>query len=172
MKKPKKINKKVIIILSVILLIIIIATTLFLVLKNKDNDKQEPEMPEGENPEFVTEIDMTDTENSEIREDGLKVNTSEKIAEGIEFNDFKIEDITIESSGDMAVFNAKVENPYEKDIEEYIIYITFLRKDGSEIAKVETLFPAIPAGETGYISATTPKDIATAYEIKIERDMR
>ena len=172
MKKPKKINKKSIIILSIILLIVIIAITLFFVLRNRNKEKEEIKMPEGESPEFVTEIDMTDTENSEIREDGLKINTSEKIAKGIEFNDFKIEDITIESSGDMAVFNAKVENPYDKDIEEYIIYITFLRKDGSEIAKVETLFPAIPAGETGYISATTPKDIATAYEITIERDMR
>lgn len=172
MKKTKKISKKKIVMLVIILVAVILAITLFLVLKNKNKENKDIEMPEGEKPEFVTEIDMTDTENSEIREDGLKINTSEKIAEGIEFNDFKIEDITIESSGDMAVFNAKVENPYEKDIEEYIIYITFLRKDGSEIAKVETLFPAIPAGETGYISATTPKDIATAYEIKIERDMR
>ena len=172
MKKTKKINKKIIVSLIIILVAVMLAITLFLVFKNKDKGNEEIEMPEGENPEFVTEIDMTDTENSEIREDGLKINTSEKIAEGIEFNDFKIEDITIESSGDMAVFNAKVENPYEKEIEEYIIYITFLRKDGTEIDRVETLFPAIPAGETGYISATTPKDIATAYEIKIERDMR
>ena len=44
-------------------------------------------------------------------------------------------------------------------------------KDGTEIDRVETLFPAIPAGETGYISATTPKDIATADDIKIERQM-
>ena len=172
MKKLKKMNKKTIIILVIILIAIILSIILFLVFKSNNKDSNETDIPEGENPEFVTEIDMADTENSEIREDGLKINTSSKIAEGIEFNDFKIEDITIESSGDMAVFNAKVENPYEKDIEEYIIYITFLRSDGTEIAKVETLFPAIPAGETGYISATTPKDIATAYEIKIERDMR
>ena len=114
---------------------------------------------------------MTNLENSQIREDGMKINTSSKIAEGIEFNDLLIKDITIESSGDMAVFNASVENNLGKDIEGYIIYLTFLDSNGEVIDKVETYFPDIPDGETGYISATTTKDIATADDIKIERQM-
>ena len=93
-------------------------------------------------------------------------------SKGIQFNDLHIKNIQIESTGDMAIFNAVVENNLEKDIEGYIIYITFLKKDGTVIDRVETLFPDIPNGETGFITATTPKDIATAYDIKIERQVQ
>ena len=174
MEKDKKQNinqKKVIIIAIVLILIIIIVATIFIL--NKDKEKQSSEVNnEIEVGQFVSEIDMTDTTNSEIREDGMKINTSSKIAEGIEFNDVFIKDIKIESTGDMATFNATVENNLGKDIEGYIIYLNFLDSEGNTIDKVETFFPDIPNGETGYITATTPKDIATAYEITIERDMR
>lgn len=173
MKKLKKINKNVMIIVTIILVIIVITALVFIFThKNKKQEDNQNNNIETNYPELKTEIDMTDTENCKIREDGMKINTSPKIAQGIEFNDVKIENIKIESSGDMATFNATVTNPYEKDLKGYIIYITFLAKDGTEIATVETLFPQISAGATGYISATTPKDIATAYDIKIERERK
>lgn len=170
--KKRKINKKMIIIVAIVLVVIaiIIAT---IILLNKKKEEQNPEVNnEIEVGQFVSEIDMTDTTNSEIREDGMKINTSSKIAEGIEFNDVFIKDIKIESTGDMATFNATVENNLGKDLEGYIIYLNFLDSEGNTIDRVETFFPDIPNGETGYITATTPKDIATAYEITIERDMR
>jgi len=167
----KKLDKKKIAILIAIIAIIAVIVAIVIV-KTKKKEKPNDINRNIEVGEFKTEIDMTDTENSEIREDGMKINTSNKIAEGIEFNDVKLQDIKIESSGDMAVFNAMVKNDLGKDIEGYIIYLTFLNKDGEVIDKVETFFPDIPKDGTGYISATTPKDIATAYEIQIERDMR
>ncbi len=106
--KKRKINKKMIIIVAIVLVVIaiIIAT---IILLNKKKEEQNPEVNnEIEVGQFVSEIDMTDTTNSE----------------------------------------------------------------GNTIDRVETFFPDIPNGETGYITATTPKDIATAYEITIERDMR
>ena len=167
----KKINQKKIII-CVIALLLIIGIIVAIVSKfNKDENEGNQNV--GNNKEFVdfeTEIDMTNTANSKIREDGMKINTSPKISKGIEFNDVLLENIRIESSGDMANFSAEVKNDIKDELEGYIIYITFLRKDGSEIATVETYFPDIPFGETGIITATTPKDIATAYDIKIERD--
>ena len=168
MKKINKNQRKKIVLIVVVIVIIIaivIATK-----TRKNNNKKHPQVYNDSGMlQFESEIDMSDTSNSEIREDGMKINTSEKIKNGIEFNDVLIKDITIESTGDMAVFNASVENNLEKDLEECIIYLIFLDNKGKEIAKVETLFPNIPNGETGYISATTPKDIATAYDIKVEQ---
>lgn len=169
MKKIKFNIKHLIIALS-ILIVLIIAIVIVVLVINKQ-EKEDEINNELEIGNFETQIDMTNLENSQIREDGMKINTSSKIAEGIEFNDLLIKDITIESSGDMAVFNASVENNLGKDIEGYIIYLTFLDSNGEVIDKVETYFPDIPDGETGYISATTPKDIATADDIKIERQM-
>lgn len=169
MKKIKFNIKHLIIALS-ILIVLIIAIVIVVLVINKQ-EKEDEINNELEIGNFETQIDMTNLENSQIREDGMKINTSSKIAEGIEFNDLLIKDITIESSGDMAVFNASVENNLGKDIEGYIIYLTFLDSNGEVIDKVETFFPDIPDGETGYISATTPKDIATADDIKIERQM-
>lgn len=168
--KKIKFNKKHLIIALSILIVLIIAIVIVVLVINKQ-EKEDEINNELEIGNFETQIDMTNLENSQIREDGMKINTSSKIAEGIEFNDLLIKDITIESSGDMAVFNASVENNLGKDIEGYIIYLTFLDSNGEVIDKVETFFPDIPDGETGYISATTPKDIATADDIKIERQM-
>lgn len=168
--KKIKFNKKHLIIALSILIVLIIAIVIVVLVINKQENEDEINN-ELEIGNFETQIDMTNLENSQIREDGMKINTSSKIAEGIEFNDLLIKDITIESSGDMAVFNASVENNLGKDIEGYIIYLTFLDSNGEVIDKVETYFPDIPDGETGYISATTPKDIATADDIKIERQM-
>lgn len=168
----KKLDKKAIIAIIAVILIIVIAIVLAVIFsKDKEENTDTNINNEIETGDFVSEIDMTDTSNSEIREDGMKVNTSSKIAQGIEFNDILIKDITIESTGDMAVFNASVDNNLGKDLEGYIIYLTFLDKDGNVIDKVETFFPDIPDGETGYISATTPKDIATAYDIEVERQI-
>lgn len=170
--KKIKLNKRNLIIAICTIIVLIIAIIVVIKVVNKDKKDENKINNELEIGDFETEIDMTNLENSQIREDGMKINTSSKIAEGIEFNDMLIENITIESSGDMAVFNASVENNLGKDIEGYIIYLTFLDSNGEEIDKVETFFPDIPNGETGYISATTPKDIATAEDIKIERQMR
>lgn len=164
----KKINKKKVITFISIILVIIAVVIAIIIFKNKEEKVSENNY-EGTVGEFESQIDLTDTENSEIREDGMKINTSSKIAEEREFNGTVIKDITIESTGDMAVFNAQAVNNLEKDLEGYIIYISFLKKDGTVIDKVETFFPDIPSGETGLITATTPKDIATAYDIKIEK---
>lgn len=169
--KKLKLTKKSLIIAIIIVAILIIATIIIINIVTKDKENGNDVNNELEIGDFQTEIDMTNLENSQIRDDGMKINTSSKIAQGIEFNDVLIKDITIESSGDMAVFNASVENTLGKDIEGYIIYLTFLDSSGEVIDKVETFFPDIPDGETGYISATTPKDIATADDIKIERQM-
>lgn len=171
MKKNKnlKINKKQVIIVAIVLILIAITIVTILIL-NKDEEEQKQEVnDEIEFGQFVSEIDMTDTTNSEIREDGMKINTSSIIAQGIEFNDVLVKDIKIESTGDMATFSATIENNLGKDIEGNIIYLNFLDSEGNTIDRVETFFPDIANGETGYIAATTPKDIATAYDITIER---
>ena len=169
----KKINIKMLPIVIAVIVILVIGIIVLINVLNKDKASNTPPVNnEIEVGDFKSEIDMTNTQNSEIRDDGMKINKSAKIAKGIEFNDVLIKDIKIESTGDMATFNASVENNLGKDIEGYIIYLTFLDKAGNTIDKVETFFPDIPNGETGYITATTPKDIATAYDIKIERDMR
>lgn len=174
MKKQMKILIGVVAIIVVIVAIVMVIA----IGRNPSDEKEEQENNQSSNVtnnnviDFKSEIDMTDLSNCEIREDGMKVNNSPKIAGEREFNDTKIAGITIESTGDMAVFNAQVINELEKDIEGYIIYISFLKKDGSVIDKVETFYPDIASGETGFITATTPKDIATAYDIKIERQMQ
>ena len=75
----------------------------------------------------------------------------------------------IEAGENISIFNAKVENTLDKDLDGYLVYIIFLDENGNEIDKVETSFPKIEKGKTGYITATSTKDIATAYDIKIER---
>ena len=164
----KKVNKKLIFLIIILLIIISILATI-LINKIKKNMKNNYLDIEPSISSEKSEIDMSNLTNSEIAEDGLKVNKSSKIEQGIEFNDLKIQNIKIEAGENISIFNAKVENTFDKDLEGYLIYIVFLDENGNEIDKVETSFPKIEKGKTGYITATSTKDIATAYDIKIER---
>lgn len=168
MKKEQLDKKKIFI--AIISIIVIVTFVIFVVaiLKNSKRDNKTTRDGDLAIGDFESTIDMSDTSNSEIRDDGFKVNTSDRLAKGIEFNNLLLKDIRIESSGDMASFSAQVDNNLGKDLESIIIYLTFLKKDGTVIDKVETLFPDIPDGETNYITATCPNDIATAYDMKVE----
>ena len=161
-------NKKILFAIILFVIVIIILTIIFLKYIKKDNKEDyfnlEPRVSSAE-----SEIDMSNLTNSEIDKDGLKINNSPKIKEGIMFNDLQIKDIKIEAGENISIFNAKVENTLNKDLKSYLIDLVFLDENGNEIAKVETTFPELKQGKTGYITATSTKDIATAYELKIER---
>ena len=161
-------NKKILFAIILFIIVIIISTIIFLKYIKKDNKEDyfnlEPSVSSAE-----SEIDMSNLTNSEIDKDGLKINNSPKIKEGIMFNDLQIKDIKIEAGESISIFNAKVENTLNKDLKSYLIDLVFLDENGNEIAKVETTFPELKQGKTGYITATSTKDIATAYELKIER---
>ena len=161
-------NKKILFAIILFVIVIIILTIIFLKYIKKDNKEDyfnlEPSVSSAE-----SEIDMSNLTNSEIDKDGLKINNSPKIKEGIMFNDLQIKDIKIEAGESISIFNAKVENTLNKDLKSYLIDLVFLDENGNEIAKVETTFPELKQGKTGYITATSTKDIATAYEVKIER---
>ncbi len=161
-------NKKILFAIILFVIVIIILTIIFLKYIKKDNKEDyfnlEPSVSSAE-----SEIDMSNLTNSEIDKDGLKINNSPKIKEGIMFNDLQIKDIKIEAGESISIFNAKVENTLNKDLKSYLIDLVFLDENGNEIAKVETTFPELKQGKTGYITATSTKDIATAYELKIER---
>lgn len=161
-------NKKILFAIILFIIVIIISTIIFFKYIKKDNKEDyfnlEPSVSSAE-----SEIDMSNLTNSEIDKDGLKINNSPKIKEGIMFNDLQIKDIKIEAGESISIFNAKVENTLNKDLKSYLIDLVFLDENGNEIAKVETTFPELKQGKTGYITATSTKDIATAYELKIER---
>lgn len=161
-------NKKILFAIILFVIVIIISTIIFFKYIKKDNKEDyfnlEPSVSSAE-----SEIDMSNLTNSEIDKDGLKINNSPKIKEGIMFNDLQIKDIKIEAGESISIFNAKVENTLNKDLKSYLIDLVFLDENGNEIAKVETTFPELKQGKTGYITATSTKDIATAYELKIER---
>ena len=161
-------NKKILFAIILFIIVIIILTIIFFKYIKKDNKEDyfnlEPSVSSAE-----SEIDMSNLTNSEIDKDGLKINNSPKIKEGIMFNDLQIKDIKIEAGESISIFNAKVENTLNKDLKSYLIDLVFLDENGNEIAKVETTFPELKQGKTGYITATSTKDIATAYELKIER---
>ena len=165
-----KIKNKKLLLLLVVIVIIIVSIALIIIFRNKQNkDNKDYFNMEPSVSQEKSEIDMNNLTNSKIAEDGLKVNTSEKIFNGIEFNDLKITNIKIEASEGVSIFNAKVENTLNKDLKGYLIYLIFLDENSNEIARIETSFTDITKGNVGYITATTKKDIAIAYELKIER---
>lgn len=164
-------NKKIIILLSLFAVIVIAIIIAILIKPSTDKKEEQDEVKEVEQIEFDysdSQVDMNNTENAEVK-DGLKIATSERLKEEKMYNDIRIIEAEITATKNRANFIAKVKSDLEKPVQGEIIYVVFLNKDGSELTKLETLFPDLEPNGEGTITASTNEDIANAYDYEIRR---
>lgn len=149
--------------------VIVIALVIVITLSIANKKEEEPQKELVEQIEFDysdSQVDMNNTENAEVK-DGLKTATSEKLKEEKMYNDIRITEAEITATKNRANFIAKVKSDLDKPIEGEIIYVVFLRKDGSELTRLETFFPDLEPNGEGEITASTNEDIANAYDYYI-----
>ena len=169
--KTQKKSKTLMLITLVIIAIIIITITTITTVKQKQQQNnnqttQQEEQQEEPDPEY-TLIDLNNTENAEIK-DGVKQNTSNKLAQEKTYKGMTIKNIKLAAEGGITKFTATVENKTNTNYEGGLITVIFKNEDGSEYSKLETILPPIDAGKTNEIDAGTTADIANAYDFEIQ----
>ena len=163
-------KKKILIILLAVIVLIAIVVAIVLSNTNKKEENIEQAAKEIEFDYSDSQVDMNNTENAEVK-DGLKRATSEKLKEEKMYNDIRIIEAEITATKNRASFIAKVKSDLDKPVEGEIIYVVFLKKDGTELTKLETFFPDLEPNGEAEITVSTNEDIANAYDYYIEREL-
>jgi hypothetical protein len=170
-------KRKNIIILSIIL-ILLISISIVIILTNRGNkeiDNNETSSSDNDYsdiyvPNYVGEINMDDTDNSEII-DGEKYNTSSEIGKTHESNNgYKIENMKIYSKDGMAMLEFKLTNISDSsEYTEAITDIAFYNKDFSVII-YDLIYNIdyLSIGESKEVKLEIPYDIVVAYDYKFD----
>lgn len=146
-KHRKKINKK-----RVLLLCIVIAFTIIIV--QFDNKKE----PSNSKTYY------------EILENGVKLNTSEKLLQNKKFEQFKITNIKITRENALSTISISIENTGKEPNKGVPINIKFVDNHNKEINTVVAYIPELKSGETRDIDILSTEDISEAYNFKITRN--
>lgn len=149
-------DKKVLIYILVVILVIII----LLIIKTNSN--------KGGN--IVDEQKIAkDEEFVEVKSDGTKVNTSNKLAESKVIDGLEVSNIRLTGKNNISKILATVKNPSNEPKGGYAVKITLLNKQGETIKEIEAYIDKVSAGDTVTLNTAATVDFANAYDFKITR---
>lgn len=150
-----KVNeKKWILILTAIL---VIALVIFFAIR----------IGKGKNPNVGTNVGEKEEQYYEELEDGTKLNTSTKLNATKNVNGLEVRDIQLTNKDNQTVLLAEVENKSGKAIEETIIDITIIDKDGKELGTIGGMIAPLKEGEKTQLNISAMQDYVEAYDFQI-----
>lgn len=106
----------------------------------------------------------------ETKEDGKKINKSEKISETKEFEGLALEKQEFVSKDSKTEISIKVTNNTQQDIPLTPIVLILLDKEGKEIVRLNGIINPTKVGENSNIYIGSSLDYIDAYDFKIERN--
>ena len=157
MKKKEK--KRLLILIVVAIIIILVLFIVRAVLKNNENNN--PQNPSSASTEAGSEY-------TALYSDGSKLNTSSKLKENKNYQNITISNIQLTTVNGLNRLLANVTNNSSTSIDAQDISIVFVDNQGNTIATVPGVIPALNAGATEQLNASTTKDIINAYDFRIE----
>lgn len=104
----------------------------------------------------------------ETAEDGTEVNTNPLINKEFLIEELTISNIKFIYKDGITTIDADVANNTENDVDEKMINLILLDKDGNELVKIPAVISKIPAGSTTKINASITLKYIDAYSLKIE----
>jgi len=157
-KSDKKINvKKIIILILVAIIAVIIVGIVF---KKEDNReevrKQQQQLAEAQR-NYIT------------LDDGTQVNTSKKIIEDKNIGTLVISNTQITRKKDITTVIADVKNTGTENAGKFSVNVTFIEKDGDEIASIVGYIQEVKPGDTLELIISGSYNFVDAYDFIIEK---
>lgn len=157
-KDNKKINvKKIIILILAAIIAVIILGTVF---KKEDNReavrKQQQQLAEVQR-------------NYTTLDDGTQVNTSKKIIEDKNIGTLVISNTQITRKNNITTVIADVKNTGTENAGKFSVNVTFIEKDGDEIANMVGYIQEVKPGETLDLVISGSHNFVDAYDFIIEK---
>ena len=152
--------------IAIVFVILLIITAIIIVVRI--NSREEEKSNNNENT-----LEEVQTEEFVIQEeDGIRVNTSEKIKEEKEIDGLKITEINIEEKDNETIFTANVTNTTNETKGDYAVNIIAKDKNGNEIKTIGGYINAVEAGGKTVLRIKTSYDFANTYDIDITKDKK
>ena len=121
----------------------------------------------GKNPNGGTKVGEKEEQYYEELEDGTKLNTSTKLNATKNINGLEVRDIQLTNKDNQTVLLAEVENKSGKAIEETIIDVTIIDKDGKELGTIGGMIAPLKEGEKTQLNISAMQDYVEAYDFQI-----
>ena len=154
----KKKEKKRLLILIVVAIIIILVLFLVRAALNNKNNQGSQNLSNSE----------AGSEYTALYSDGSKLNISSKLKENKNYQNVTISNIQLTTVNGTNRLLANVTNNTSTSLDAQDISLIFVDDQGNTIATVPGVIPALNAGETAQLNASTTKDIINAYDFRIE----
>ena len=119
-----------------------------------------------ENSSTVTQSTPKE-EFTQVLTDGTKINTSSKLNQNKKLGDLEIGNIQFTYRNGVSVVLANVTNTGNSDTSLKAVELTLLRKDGSEIEKLQGIIPGLKPGGSTQLNIGATSDVANAYDFVI-----
>ena len=169
----RKNKRKVIIVIILIIILMVLGTICVISIKKNDqenNTTEENNIDMSVNNTNIQEgeilIDYDNLENAKL-EDGIKINTSEKVHQQKTFEGLRINQVLIDSEQNMTNFSINFENISDKTIGEKYLKITCLDKSGNQIGELYAYVSETAPGEIANTKVTVPEDYINMYDYQI-----
>ncbi len=156
MKKKEK--KGILILIAVAVVIIVALLIIRAVMKNNNDNTQLPSSSSTE----------AGSEYTALYSDGSKLNTSSKLRENKVYQSITVSNIQLTTVNGLNRLLANVTNNSSASTDAQDVSLVFVDDQGNTIATVPGVIPAMNAGETAQLNASTTKDIINAYDFRIE----
>lgn len=151
MKKNEAIVIFTIVAIMVIILVIVVN-------RGKNNNKNNQVTPNTVKEEFV-----------EVKEDGTRVNTSNKLSETKKYDGLEISNITLTEKNNESYIRATVKNTTSQVKGDDFITLTIIDKAGKTLTEVQGYLDTLQPGSTATLSIKASADFANAYDFKVSK---
>ncbi len=164
-KEKKKNNNKFIFLVIIIILIIISSIVFIKIKRNINSTKQKDEKYENGISLYNTSIgeDIKETEN------GIKINTGEKINTDKILDNFTISEIQLTYNSGITSITANVTNNSNEEIALTTITAILIGEENKELCKVKGVVRALGIGETGRLNISMSGNYINAQDIRFSK---
>ena len=150
-------KREILIVIAIIVLVIITVVALVSNGVNNSNNKSNVTSNLDKYEKYVQPL-----------EDGSKINVSNKLLETKEYEGLEISNTSLEWKNGVTILLADVINKGSTTKEQQKIYVVLEDKDKNEITRLSGIIDKVEPGKKVQINITTTKDVANAYDFRIE----
>lgn len=148
---------------GILILITIVVIIIGIVMSINKGKKQK----EGNN--VAVEENKVVEEFVDLREDGTKVNTSNKLHETKSFDGFEIGNLQLKMKDNVSLILGEVKNVSNTARGDYPIDLIILDKQGNEIITIGAYIQELQPGQSAEFNTSATFDFANAYDFKITK---
>lgn len=105
--------------------------------------------------------------NSEVLDDGTKLNNSNKLGEKKTFEGLELSDFQLTEKDNISTLLGTVKNTGSSASSSRVLVLTFVDKDGKELASIEALVSELQPGDSTQLNTSATMDLSDAYNFTV-----